>query len=336
MSCLAVGCDLVGEGDVAVTSKPADGRVSEDSVGWMRTLADAAPGNETVRWEDDAGAGGAPGSRDASVEQDGGDGPEVCERACLGGLLGDFLNALAAHDLSGLPLSSAVTLVEDGQEKPLAEGAWQYITGLAGYQQDILDVPQGIAGAHVVVQAGEALALLVVWLKVVDYEIVRIELQLARSSADTSGRFEPASLSAPSEALAVVPPATALHTRQQLFALAGVYVEALRLGSFSGVGLPLVEGALAVENGRPTAGPGCMPDVEACVPLHAQLLAGKPGLQAQMVAVDETQALIWLRLSWGSGTMPDPRETAWTLLKAYGDQVHAVEVFSKRVTEAPP
>jgi hypothetical protein len=75
-----------------------------------------------------------------------------CDRECLRGMLTRYLNALVAHDPKTLPLAANARFSENAMEKPLGEGLWKTASGVGTFRQDILDVRQGIAGTHVVMQ----------------------------------------------------------------------------------------------------------------------------------------------------------------------------------------
>jgi hypothetical protein len=53
-----------------------------------------------------------------------------CDRACLGGLMTQFIAALVAHDPSGLPLADNVRYTEDSRNARLGEGIWQSVTAI--------------------------------------------------------------------------------------------------------------------------------------------------------------------------------------------------------------
>jgi len=50
--------------------------------------------------------------------------PNPCDRACLDGLVGQVLQAMLAHDPSGLPLSSGARYSENGQFIAIGDGLW--------------------------------------------------------------------------------------------------------------------------------------------------------------------------------------------------------------------
>jgi len=49
---------------------------------------------------------------------------ETCDRACLEGFVNQYLDALAAHDPSKLPLTKNARYTENGQSLRLNDGMW--------------------------------------------------------------------------------------------------------------------------------------------------------------------------------------------------------------------
>jgi hypothetical protein len=89
-------------------------------------------------------AGLAPG---AALAQD-------CNRACLTSLMTQFIDALVAHDPSGLPLADDVRYTEDSRLAELGAGIWQSVTANGGFRQDYIDTREQIAAAHVLLLDG--------------------------------------------------------------------------------------------------------------------------------------------------------------------------------------
>src|SRR3954465_10630706 len=75
----------------------------------------------------------------------------TCDRACLKGTMDGYLAALKSHRSGALPLAPGARFTENGQELKLGDGIWRTVSGIRPYRQDILDVKQGVAGAHVVI-----------------------------------------------------------------------------------------------------------------------------------------------------------------------------------------
>ena len=75
-----------------------------------------------------------------------------CDRQCLADFITTYLEAMIAHDPERLHTSSRVRFTEDTVEMRLGEGLWKTVTALRPYRQDFLDVREGVAGTHTVVE----------------------------------------------------------------------------------------------------------------------------------------------------------------------------------------
>ena len=135
-----------------------------------------------------------------------------CDRECLRGVMTKYLDALIAHKPGGLPVSKKVRFTENTVDTKLGEGFWKTASKITPYRQDILDVRQGIAGTHVVIEEGKNTVLLLVRLKVVNKKVTEIETQVTR--IEPGGKFSnPTLLKTPSEAMNLVPPKEKLNSR---------------------------------------------------------------------------------------------------------------------------
>jgi hypothetical protein len=68
--------------------------------------------------------------------------PLNCNRACLEGLVNQYLTALAAHDPKGLPLSADVMYTENDQVMQIGDGFWKTVEGRGNYTHIFAD-PEG-------------------------------------------------------------------------------------------------------------------------------------------------------------------------------------------------
>src|SRR5688572_19322233 len=75
-----------------------------------------------------------------------------CDRTCLRGFLTQYLDALVAHKPRALAAAPNLRFTEDTVTMPLGEGLWKNASKLRTYRQDFLDVREGVAAAHVVVE----------------------------------------------------------------------------------------------------------------------------------------------------------------------------------------
>ena len=99
-------------------------------------------------------------------------GSENCDRACLQGFVDSYLDALAKHDPSKLPVAPAVKFTENGKELKLGEGFWK-TAGASTYRLYALDPESGNAAAQAVVEENGGLDTFFVRLKLKDKENYR-------------------------------------------------------------------------------------------------------------------------------------------------------------------
>src|SRR5262245_56067615 len=104
-----------------------------------------------------------------------------CDRECLRGFITDYLNALITHTPQKLLLASSVRFTEDAKSLPLGEGLWKGASKLRSYRQDFLDVREGQAASHVILEENGAPIMLALRLKIVDKKITEIETMVTRN-----------------------------------------------------------------------------------------------------------------------------------------------------------
>ncbi len=105
-----------------------------------------------------------------------------CDRACLTGLVDQYLAALIAHDASRLPLRHDVRFTENGQTLRLDDGLWGTAEAQGPYKLYIADPEAGEVGYFGTIRESGRLALLALRLKVVGRQISEIETLVARAS----------------------------------------------------------------------------------------------------------------------------------------------------------
>src|ERR1700679_2741884 len=71
-----------------------------------------------------------------------------CDRACLTGILDQYLNAMAVNDSTKAPVAPNIKYTENAARLPLNEGLWFTAAGLTDYKIVLAD-PQGGAAAFV-------------------------------------------------------------------------------------------------------------------------------------------------------------------------------------------
>ena len=256
----------------------------------------------------------------------------ACDRECLRGAMTMYLDALARHDVSKLPLGDKVRITEDSIEKPIDKvGIVRSITKLRGYRQDFLDERAGMAGADVIVEESGAPVMLVVRLKVVDRKITEIETVATRSRADGL-IFNIDGLGAPSEAMNYAPRPEQLASREAAIQAALHYPAGLNgATTFAAVGAPFAPDAYRYENGQVMAGPDCKfaPGCQDISTQSLQIFNRLGKVATRVIGVDERMGIVWLRMAWGVRESGGEQLTVWESFKVYDGKIHAVEAFMK-------
>ncbi len=252
---------------------------------------------------------------------------QTCDRDCLKGMLTRYLNAVVAHDPKGLPLAPDVRFTENTQEMKLGEGLWKTAGALGTFRQDVLDVRQGVAGTHVTLNEDGKTVLLQVRLKIAAGKISEVDTTVVHNQ--TEGMiFHPEALKTASPAMNVTPEPGQRNTREEMTRLALLYPAGLKVGSFLKVDAQFAPDAYRFENGQLMAGPGCT-FFPGCANIKEQRLPTLSGIVAKVAAVDEEQGIVWLRMSFGPGSLIGREGTllVWEMFKIYDRQIHAVEAF---------
>ena len=114
----------------------------------------------------------------------------TCDRACLQGIVDSYLDALAKHDPSKLPVAASVKFTENGKELKLGEGFWK-TAGASTYRLYAIDPQAGDAAAQAVVAENGELNTFFVRLKVKARKISEAETLVCRKGQ--AGFFAPES-----------------------------------------------------------------------------------------------------------------------------------------------
>jgi hypothetical protein len=250
---------------------------------------------------------------------------QQCDRACLTGLVTQFVDALVAHDSSKLPLAKEVKYTEDSRNARLGEGIWKSVTAAGGFRQDYIDARKQVAAAHVLLREGEAQVLYSVLLHVADRRIAGIETLVQRVVA--GGKFQPTELGKPIRGMNDPVPAGKKNSREEMIRIALTYPEGLRVGSFTDGGTPFAEKAYRVENGVITAD-----QTDPRRRMYDQNIIVHPGIIPSVAAVDEENGtvLLWMNFghtgdSYGVGNAL----VTFEAFKVWGGQIQSVNAFFK-------
>ena len=253
-----------------------------------------------------------------------------CDRQCLADFITTYLEAMIAHDPGRLHTSSRVRFTEDTVEMRLGEGLWQTATALRPYRQDFLDVREGVAGTHTVVEESGQPALLALRLKVFGLAISEVETMVVRNRQE-GVLFQPEGFTKPNPGMAYVPKTSELNDRDEMIRIASLYPAGLRAGSFVMPDVPMSSDAYRFENGQKMAGPGCTFRPPSCEDMKNQAIPTLPGVTYRVVAVDEEMGVVWLRQDFGPGSVPggkaDAMFSTFEAFKVHGGKIHAAEAI---------
>ncbi len=247
-----------------------------------------------------------------------------CDRDCLGGLVTQYIDAVVAHDASGLPLAADARFTENSVDMEIGAGTWATITGAQGFRQDYLDVQAQVAASHFVLTEGVNTILYTVLLHVEDGEIGGVETLVQRITPES--RFQPTMLGQPLVGMNDPVPADQKLSRADAIRTALTYTEGLRVGTFVDIA-PFSDQAYRIENGSFMAGYGC-PRAE-CPDIQTQDIIEHPDVTASVAAVDEENGAVLLWMNFGDTNSYGEGNALVTFeaFKVWGDEIHVVHAF---------
>lgn len=253
---------------------------------------------------------------------------QQCNRACLEGMITQYVDAMVAKDASKLPFAEKVRRVEDTYEIKAGEGVWKSVTGKTDFRHDYLDTRKQIAASHVVLEEGVNRILLSLLIYVKDMKITGVETLVQR--IHPASRFQPTELTKPVRGMENPVPAGKRQSRESMIATALTYSEGLRVGSFIDGKTPFAPETYRVENGMITAGEGC--GREDCG-MYAQRVIVHPSLVANVAAVDEEKGVVLLWMNFGYTNTYEPNHSLITFeaFKVYDNQIHSILAFFRTV-----
>jgi hypothetical protein len=163
-------------GGTSEAGSPDAGEAQSDAGG-----ASEAGSPDAGEAQSDAGGASEAGSPDAGEAQSdaGGASEAGCTREALRALVDDYFEALAAHDVTRLPLAADVKFTENAERIEPGEGLWQKAEAIR-FKRSALDTER--CGTHteaVLDEAGEPI-IFGVRLQLVDDEITEIETYIVR------------------------------------------------------------------------------------------------------------------------------------------------------------
>lgn len=103
-----------------------------------------------------------------------------CDRACLGTMLDQYLDAVVANAPATAPLALGIRQTENAVNVALGKGVWQSVTALGDVQRRYFDPVSGQAAYYGSMAEGSDSALVTARIRVVDREITEAEWYIAR------------------------------------------------------------------------------------------------------------------------------------------------------------
>lgn len=184
--------------------------------------------------------------------------PLNCDRACLEGLVDQYLAALAAHDPKRLPLSADVMYTENDQILEIGDGFWKTVEGPGNYKHYFADPEFGQVAFMGTMREAGAVLLMSLRLRVELGRITEIEsVYYRQGGGGPSGiadmnkpGYQPEELWFKS-----IPPAQQ-PSRQEMIATADGYFTGLQKNDGKGINgtgtYPFTNDCNRIENGAPT------------------------------------------------------------------------------------
>jgi len=178
-----------------------------------------------------------------------------CDRACLTGILDQYLNAMAANDSTKAPLAANIKYTENAARLPLNEGLWFTAAGLTDYRVVLAD-PQGSAAAFIGVVTEHMPpgqpprdTILALRIKVAGKKISEAEAVVVRNVNERNL----ANLKTPRPGLIETLTPAQRRPRADLIRISNLYFDAIEQSS--GSVAPFDDNCNRLENGMRTAGP---------------------------------------------------------------------------------
>src|SRR5271170_6493113 len=127
--------------------------------------------------------------------------PAACDRACLEGLVNQYLDALVAHNPFGLPLARKVKFSENDVVLDLGDGVWNTVTGVGTYKLYVADPQSGQVGFFGTMRENGTPIALAARLKIENRKITEIETVINRGGGGGPPRGGGAAPLGPAELL---------------------------------------------------------------------------------------------------------------------------------------
>jgi hypothetical protein len=245
--------------------------------------------------------------------------PLKCDRACLEGVMNQYLAAVVAHDPKRAPLSADVMYTENSQAVPVGDGFWKTAQGVGNYKHYFADPEFGqVAFMGTMMEAGAPL-LMSVRLRIELGRITEIETVFFKPGGGGPNNIAAMEKGGPPDAMwfKSIPPEKRL-SRQEMIAVADGYFTGLQKNDGKGINgsgtYPFTNDCHRIENGSPTtnvpkpadAAPGaispfwfdCMTQFKMGLYYVVQNIHGR-----RYPLVDMERGVVWAHCVFDQGTV---------------------------------
>jgi hypothetical protein len=245
--------------------------------------------------------------------------PLKCDRACLEGVMNQYLAAVVAHDPKRAPLSADVMYTENSQSVPVGDGFWKTAQGVGNYKHYFADPEFGqVAFMGTMMEAGAPL-LMSVRLRIELGRITEIEAVFFKPGGGGPNNIAAMEKGGPPDAMwfKSIPPEKRL-SRQEMIAVADGYFTGLQKNDGKGINgsgtYPFTNDCHRIENGSPTtnvpkpadAAPGaispfwfdCMTQFKMGLYYVVQNIHGR-----RYPLVDMERGVVWAHCVFDQGTV---------------------------------
>ena len=178
----------------------------------------------------------------------------ACDRACLEGLVDQYLDAMTAHNPKLAPLTKSVTFTENGQKLVLPDGLWNSMAGKGTYRL-FVDDPQGgsVAFIGTIKEEGRTPSepvggVIALRLKVNNRQISEAETFVVRNP-QTAERLE--KIGTPNHLFLEAVPEAQRMSRADLIKTANMYFSGMQQNDGKGE-YPFTDDCNRIENGMQT------------------------------------------------------------------------------------
>jgi len=152
-----------------------------------------------------------------------------CDRACLSGIVDQYLDGLVNHDISRVPWADEVKFTENNVPLRVGDGIWGTITGMGDYKLLVADERTGQVGFFGVVSEPSASSLMAMRLKVEHQRITEAEMVVLRTVSEPKSIIWPAPVLEHKPVFYDILPESRRRPRDRLISIADGYFDTLQL-----------------------------------------------------------------------------------------------------------